>query len=177
MSQNNIRNNQNFNICNTTRRNGSTNNIKRKVKPGGSTLSRSIFAFLENRDNTNVDSNPTKTSMNLKKIWLKENFQIGPMPPPRCLASPDTWPPTDRARDRRGRFGGLQVHQEGELLEDVQLSLKHQHQLIQTSCLPARFSSALHFCPPCPPPPCCPSIIRIFSPHLLDTCMNEEIDK
>merc|ERR1719273_2874733 len=38
----------------------------------------------------------------------------------------------------------------------------HQHQLIQTSCLPARFSSALHFCPPCPPPPCCPSIIRIF---------------
>merc|ERR1712172_78327 len=41
-----------------------------------------IFAFLKNRDNTNVDSNPTKTSMNLKKIWLKENFQIGPMPPP-----------------------------------------------------------------------------------------------
>merc|ERR1712210_237683 len=63
------------------------------------------------------------------------------------------------ALNRRGRFGGLQVHQEGELLEDVQLSLKHQHQLIQTSCLPARFSSALHFCPPCPPPPCCPSII------------------
>merc|ERR1712209_363619 len=29
----------------------------------------------------------------------------------------------------------------------------------------------------CPSPPCCPSIIRIFSPHLLDTCMNEEIDK
>merc|ERR1712203_883289 len=111
VSQNNIRNNQNFNICNTTRRNGSTNNIKRKVKPGGSTLSRSIFAFLKNRDNTNVDSNPTKTSMNLKKNWLKENFQIGPMPPPRCLASPDTCPPTDRARDRRGRFGGLQVHQ------------------------------------------------------------------
>merc|ERR1712083_596163 len=115
--------------------------------PGGSTLSRSIFAFLKNRDNTNVDSNPTKTSMNLKKIWLKENFQIGPMPPPSLPSV----------------SGGLQVHQEGELLEDVQLSLKHQHQLIQTSCLPARFSSALHFCPPCPPPPCCPSIIRIFS--------------
>merc|ERR1719337_738136 len=78
-------------------------------------------------------------------------FKLAPCLPPRCLASPDTWPPTDRARDRRGRFGGLQVHQEGELLEDVQLSLKHQHQLIQTSCLPARFSSALHFCPPLPP--------------------------
>merc|ERR1712080_625988 len=25
--------------------------------------------------------------------------------------------------------------------------------------------------------PCCPSIIHIFSPHLLDTCMNEEIDQ
>merc|ERR1712110_215369 len=66
VSQNNIRNNQNFNICNSIRRHCSTNNIKRNVEPGGSTLSRSIFAFLENRDNTNVDSNPTKTSMNLK---------------------------------------------------------------------------------------------------------------
>merc|ERR1712029_1163757 len=42
--------------------------IKSKAEPGGSTLSRSIFAFLENRDNTNVDSNPTKTSMNLKNL-------------------------------------------------------------------------------------------------------------
>merc|ERR1712110_634610 len=66
VSQNNIRNNQNFNICNAIRRTGSAINIKRSVEPGGSTLSRSIFAFLENRDNTNVDSNPTKTSMNLK---------------------------------------------------------------------------------------------------------------
>merc|ERR1719239_650891 len=66
VSQNNIRNNQNFNICNTIRRHCSTNNINRNVEPGGSTLSRSIFAFLENRDKTNVDSNPTKTSMNLK---------------------------------------------------------------------------------------------------------------
>merc|ERR1712107_149421 len=42
--------------------------IKSKAEPGGSTLSRSIFAFLENRDNTNVDSNPIKTSMNLKNL-------------------------------------------------------------------------------------------------------------
>jgi hypothetical protein len=35
----------------------------------------------------------------------------------------------------------------------------------------------LHCFPHLPSPPCCPSIIRIFSPHLLDTCMNEEIDK
>merc|ERR1712066_1175338 len=86
-----------------------------------------------------------------KKFGSRKIFKLAPCLPPRCLASPDTWPPTDRARDGRGRFGGLQVHQEGELLEEVQLSLKHQHQLIQTSCLPARFSSALHFCPPCPP--------------------------
>merc|ERR1712226_1005955 len=112
VSQNNIRNNQNFNICNTTRRNGSTNNIKRKVKPGGSTLSRSIFAFLKNRDNTNVDSN-TNTSSSRQVVCQRVS--------PR----------------------------------------------LSTSAPPA----------PCPPPPCCPSIIRIFSPHLLDTCMNEEIDK
>merc|ERR1719341_2320861 len=40
-----------------------------------------------------------------------------------------------------------------------------------------RVSPRLSALPPRPPPPCCPSIIRIFSPHLLDTCMNEEIDK
>merc|ERR1719341_1486438 len=40
-----------------------------------------------------------------------------------------------------------------------------------------RVSPRLSTLPPRPPPPCCPSIIRIFSPHLLDTCMNEEIDK
>merc|ERR1712073_249259 len=79
VSQNNIRNNQNFEICATICRPGSTTTIKSKAELGGSTLSRSIFAFLENRDNTNVDSNPTKTSMNLKN--LAQISQIGPMPP------------------------------------------------------------------------------------------------
>merc|ERR1711890_30983 len=102
-SQNNIRNNQNFNICNSTRRHCSTNNIKRSVEPGGSTLSRSIFAFLENRDNTNVDSNPTKTSMNLKNS-AQEKFQIGPMPPPSLPSVPGHLAPTDRARDGRGKL-------------------------------------------------------------------------
>merc|ERR1712226_574396 len=104
VSQNNIRNNQNFNICNTTCRNGSTNNIKRKVKPGGSTLSLSIFAFLKNRDNTNVDSNPTKTSMNLKKIWLKENFQIGPMPPPSLPSVSGHLAPNRQSEGREGKI-------------------------------------------------------------------------
>jgi hypothetical protein len=104
VSQNNIRNNQNFNICNTTRRNGSTNNIKRKVKPGGSTLSRSIFAFLKNRDNTNVDSNPTKTSMNLKKIRLKENFQIGPMPPPSLPSVSGHLAPNRQSEGQEGKI-------------------------------------------------------------------------
>merc|ERR1712110_295474 len=95
---------KNFNICNTTRRNGSTNNIKRKVKPGGSTLSRSIFAFLKNRGNTNVDSNPTKTSMNLKKIWLKENFQIGPMPPPSLPSVSGHLAPNRQSEGREGKI-------------------------------------------------------------------------
>merc|ERR1712126_692346 len=94
VSQNNIRNNQNFEICVTICRPGSTTTIKSKAEPGGSTLSRSIFAFLENRDNTNVDSNPTKTSMNLKNL-----AQGLPKPPSffgYLAASPD------RARDGGG---------------------------------------------------------------------------
>merc|ERR1712233_289625 len=151
VSQNNIRNNQNFNICKSTRRHCSTNNINRSVEPGGSTLSRSIFAFLENRDNTNVDSNPTKTSGHLA--------------------------PNRQSEGREGQTQeGCIVHQEGERLEDGQLSLKHQHRLVQTVAR-QRVSPRLSALPPRPPLPCCPSIIRIFSPHLLDTCMNEEIDK
>lgn len=102
MSQNNIRNNQNFNICNSIRRHCSTNNIKRSVEPGGSTLSRSIFAFLENRDNTNVDSNPYQNFHESQKFGPKKIFKLAQCLPPRCLASPDTWPPPDRARDGRG---------------------------------------------------------------------------
>ena len=176
MSQNNIRNNQNFNICNTIRRHCSTNNINRNVEPGGSTLSRSIFAFLKNRDNTNVDSNPTKTSMNLKKIWLKENFQIGPMPPPRCLASPDTWPPTDRARDGRGKRKRAASPPGGRTTRGRATQPQTPTSPVQTVAR-QRVSPRLSALPHRPPPPCCPSIIRIFSPHLLDTCMNEEIDK
>merc|ERR1712083_83001 len=94
--------------------------------PGGSTLSRSIFAFLKNRDNTNVDSNPTKTSMNLKKIWLKENFQIGPMPPPSLPSVSGHLAPNRQSEGREGKIR-------------------------RAASPPARFSSALHFCPPLPP--------------------------
>ena len=101
MSQNNIRNNQNFNICNSICRHCSTNNIKRSVEPGGSTLSRSIFAFLENRDNTNVDSNPTKTSMNLKNL-AQGNFSNWPNASPSRQASTDTWRPHQTERGTVG---------------------------------------------------------------------------
>merc|ERR1711950_111280 len=84
-----------------TRRHCSTNNINRSVEPGGSTLSRSIFAFLENRDNTNVDSNPTKTSMNLKNL-AQGNFSNWPNASPSCQASSDTWRPHQTERGTVG---------------------------------------------------------------------------
>merc|ERR1712099_158516 len=114
-SQNNIRNNQNFEICATICRPGSTTTIKSKAEPGGSTLSRSIFAFLENRDNTNVDSNPTKTSMNLKNL-AQGNFSNWPNASPSRQASSDTWRPP---QTERGTVGGTceepLVHLEGVL--------------------------------------------------------------
>merc|ERR1712032_904124 len=129
VSQNNIRNNQNFNICNAIRRHCSTNNINRNVEPGGSTLSRSIFAFLENRDNTNVDSNPTKTSMNLKNL-AQGNFSNWPNASPSRQASSDTWRPH---QTERGTVGGTceepVVHLEGVRPPVVQqLSLKDHDQ-------------------------------------------------
>merc|ERR1712012_482043 len=172
VSQNNIRNNQNFKICTTICRPGSTTTIKSKAEPGGSTLSRSIFAFLENRDNTNVDSNPTKTSMNLKKL-----AQGLPTPPSffgYLAASPD------RARDGGGTCEEPLVHLEGVRPPVVQLSLNDHDQHDQHDRVVGRQRVSprpLHCFPHRPSPPCCPSIIRIFSPHLLDTCMNEEIDK
>merc|ERR1712241_1317356 len=167
VSQNNIRNNQNFEICVTICRPGSTTTIKSKAEPGGSTLSRSIFAFLENRDNTNVDSNPTKTSMNLKNL-AQGNFSNWPN------ASPG------RARDGGGTCEEPLVHLEGVRPPVVQLSLNDHDQHDQHDRVVGRQRVSprpLHCFPRCPSPPCCPSIIRIFSPHLLDTCMNEEIDK
>merc|ERR1712241_616366 len=180
VSQNNIRNNQNFNICNSIRRHCSTNNIKRSVEPGGSTLSRSIFAFLENRDNTNVDSNPTKTSMNLKNS-AQGNFSNWPNASPSRQSSSDTWRPH---QTERGTVGGTceepVVHLEGVRPPVVQLSLNDHDQHDQHDRMVGRQRVSprpLHCFPHRPSPPCCPSIIRIFSPHLLDTCMNEEIDK
>jgi len=177
VSQNNIRNNQNFKICTTICRPGSTTTIKSKAEPGGSTLSRSIFAFLENRDNTNVDSNPTKTSMNLKNS-AQGKFSNWPNASPLAAWRLRTLGPQQTERGTGGANArGLQVHQEGERLEDGQLSLKHQHRLQSRQVARQRVSPRLSASPPRPSPPCCPSIIRIFSPHLLDTCMNEEIDK
>ena len=176
MSQNNIRNNQNFNICNTTRRNGSTNNIKRKVKPGGSTLSRSIFAFLENRDNTNVDSNPTKTSMNLKNS-AQGKFSNWPNASPLAAWRLRTLGPQQTERGTGGaEVRVLQVPPGGRTTRGRATQPQTPTSPVQTVAR-QRVSPRLSALPPRPPPPCCPSIIRIFSPHLLDTCMNEEIDK
>merc|ERR1711963_1258710 len=99
--QNNIRNNQNFEICTTICRPGSTTTIKSKAEAGGSTLSRSIFAFLENRDNTNVDSNPIKTSMNLKNMG-QGNFSNWPNASPSRQASSGTWRPHQTERGTVG---------------------------------------------------------------------------
>merc|ERR1712241_486415 len=101
VSQNNIRNSQNFEICTTICRPGSTTTIKSKAELGGSTLSRSIFAFLENRDTTNVDSNPTKTSMNLKNL-AQGNFSNWPNASPSRQASSDTWRPHQTERGTVG---------------------------------------------------------------------------
>merc|ERR1712203_63417 len=100
-----------------------------KAEPGGSTLSRSIFAFLENRDNTNVDSNPTKTSMNLKNL-AQGNFSNWPNASPSRQASSDTWRPH---QTERGTVGGTceepVVHLEGVLPPVVQqLSLNDHDQ-------------------------------------------------
>merc|ERR1712079_492485 len=90
VSQNNIRNNQNFEICTTICRPGSTTTIKSKAEPGGSTLSRRIFAFLENRDNTNVN-------------LAQGNFSNWPNASPSRQASSDTWRPH---QTERGTVGG-----------------------------------------------------------------------
>merc|ERR1711928_121078 len=109
VSQNNIRNNQNFEICATICRPGSTISIKSKAEPGGSTLSRSIFAFLENRDNTNVDSNFHESQKFGPRKFLKL-AQCLPKPPGffgYLAASPD------RARDGWGTCEEPLVHLEG----------------------------------------------------------------
>merc|ERR1712209_144453 len=153
VSQNNIRNNQNFEICATICRPGSTTTIKSKAEPGGSTLSRSIFAFLENRDNTNVDSNPTKTSMNLKNL-AQGNFSNWPNASPSRQASSDTW---RHHQTERGTVGGTceepVVHLEGVRPPVVQLSLNDHDQHDQHDRMvwaPARFSTASPLLPALP---------------------------
>merc|ERR1712117_434004 len=178
VSQNNIRNNQNFEICATICRPGSTISIKSKAEPGGSTLSRSIFAFLENRDNTNVDSNPIKTSMNLKNL-AQGNFSNWPNASPGRQASSDTWRPH---QTERGTVGVPVRSRSSTWRASDPLLCNNSASTITTSTMGWLAASAfLHGLSTasraCPSPPCCPSIIRIFSPHLLDTCMNEEIDK
>merc|ERR1712107_672725 len=180
VSQNNIRNNQNFKICTAICRPGSTTTIKTWAEPGGSTLSRSIFAFLENRDNTNVDSNPIKTSMNLKNL-AQGNFSNWPNASPSRQASSDTWRPHQTERGTVGepvKSRSSTWRASHPLLCNNSASTIDQHDQHDRVVGRQRVSPRpLHCFPRCPSPPCCPSIIRIFSPHLLDTCMNEEIDK
>jgi hypothetical protein len=146
------------------------------VEPGGSTLSRSIFAFLENRDNNNVDSNPYQNFHESQKFGPKKIFKLAQCLPPRCLASPDTWPPPDRARDGRDNRKRAASPPGGRTTRGRATQPQTPTSPVQTVAR-QRVSPRLSALPPRPPPPCCPSIIRIFSPHLLDTCMNEEIDK
>merc|ERR1712110_858527 len=149
VSQNNIRNNQNFNICNSIRRHCSTNNIKRNVEPGGSTLSRSIFAFLENRDNTNVDSNPTKTSMNLKNS-AQGKFSNWPNASPLAAWRLRTHGPQQTERGTGGANArGLQVHQEANDSRTGN-SASNTNIAGPDGRSPARFSSALYLAPPPP---------------------------
>merc|ERR1711937_512231 len=119
--------------------------IKSKAEPGGSTLSRSIFAFLENRDNTNVDSNPTKTSMNLKNL-AQGNFSNWPNASPgRQASSRYLAASPDRARDGGGTCEEPLVHLEGVRPPVVQLSLNDHDQHDQHDRMvwaPARFSTA-----------------------------------
>merc|ERR1712211_10268 len=162
VSQNNIRNNQNFKICTTICRPGSTTTIKSKAEPGGSTLSRSIFAFLENQDNTNVDSNPIKTSMNLKNL-AQGISQIGPMPPQAARLLRILGGITRQSEGRWGTCEEPLVHLEGVRPPVVQLSLNDHDQHDQHDRVVGRQRVSprpLHCFPRCPSPPCCPSIIR-----------------
>merc|ERR1711972_420285 len=71
--------------------------------------------------------------MGISKIRPKENFQIGPMPPPSLPSVSGHLAPNRQSEGREGQTQeGCIVHQEGERLEDGQLSLKHQHSLVQT---------------------------------------------
>merc|ERR1712210_438274 len=107
------------------------------------------FAFLENRDNTNVDSTPTKTSMNLKNS-AQGKFSNWPNASPLAAWRLRTLGPQQTERGTGGTNGrGLQVHQEGERLEDGQLSLKHQHRRSRRSLASAFLLGSL----PCPPAP------------------------
>merc|ERR1712210_5593 len=107
------------------------------------------FAFLENRDNTNVDSNPTKTSMNLKNS-AQGKFSNWPNASPLAAWRLRTLGPQQTERGTGGTNArGLQVHQEGERLEDGQLSLKHQHRRSRRSLASAFLLGSL----PCPPAP------------------------
>merc|ERR1712107_964609 len=108
----------------------------------------------------NVDSNPIKTSMNLK-IWPKEISQIGPMPPQaarllRILGG--------LTRQSEGRWGNREeplVHLEGvppPVVQQLSLNDHDQHdQVVGRQRVSPR---PLHCFPRLPSPPCCPSIIR-----------------
>merc|ERR1711964_867110 len=111
-----------------------------------------------------------------QKFGPRKIFKLAQCLPPRCLASPDTWPPTDRARDGRGKRKRAASPPGGRTTRGRATQPQTPTSPVQTVAR-QRVSPRLSALPPRPPPPCCPSIIRIFSPHLLDTCMNEEIDK
>merc|ERR1712226_369412 len=85
-----------------------------------------------------------------QKFGPRKNFKLAQCLPPRCLASPDTWPPTDRARDGRGKRKRAASPPEGERLEDGQLSLKHHHRRSKRSLASAFLLGSLSAAPPPP---------------------------
>merc|ERR1712203_738519 len=118
-------------------------------EPGGSTMGRSIFAFLENRDNTNVDSNPTKTSMNLKNS-AQGKFSNWPNASPSLPSVSGHLAPNRQSEGRAGQT------QEGCKSTRRANDSRTGNSASNTNIAgpdgrsPARFSSALCLAPPPP---------------------------
>merc|ERR1712018_429287 len=128
---------------------------------------------------TNVDSNPTKTSMNLKNL-AQGNFSNWPNASPSRQDSSDTWRPHQTERGTVGepvKSRSSTWRASDPLLCNSASTITTHDQHDRVVGRQRVSPRPLHCFPRRPSPPCCPSIIRIFSPHLLDTCMNEEIDK
>merc|ERR1712032_115961 len=83
------------------------------------------------------------------KFGPRKIFKLAQCLPPRCLASPDTWPPTDRAGDGRGRSKSAASSTRRRTTRGRATQPQTPTSpSVQTSRSPARFSSALCLAPP-----------------------------